>query len=157
MLAPSAAEEIIASGYSTEGAWLLPLTQGQCFSARVSAIDAAGLQGMPAVRELCAAEALPPAQALSIQRKQLIWQAVPSATGYRVEVSEDAAFTAPVILAHTNATELPLTADNKGQYIRVIPLDAQERLGEPSEAILVKWQNTEGIIATVLFFVLLAL
>lgn len=157
LLAPSAAEEIIASGYSTEGAWLLPLAQGQCFSARVSAIDSSGLQGMPAVRELCAAEALRPAQALSIQSKQLIWQAVPNAVAYRVEVSEDAAFTAPVILADTNVTELPLTADNKGQYIRVIPLDAQERLGNPSEAIQVKWQNTEGIIATVLFFVLLAL
>ena len=157
LLAQSQTEEVIASDYTTESAWLLPLVQEQCFWARVSAIDGAGLQGMPAQRELCAAPALPPAQGLSIQSKKLVWQAVSKAATYRVEVSEDATFNTPVVLANTPTNTLPLTAKYKGLYIRVIPLDAQGRLGNASEAIEVSWHNTTGIIATVLLFILLAL
>ena len=157
LLAPSEAEEIMASDYVLEATWVLPLQQAQCFTARVSAIDALGLQGMPAERKLCAAEPLPPAQALNIERKQLQWQPVPNAVGYRVEFSEDAAFMTPMLAVTTEMMALPLTPEHKGLYARVTALDDKQRLGEASPPIEVKWQNTEGIIATVLFFLLLAL
>ncbi len=157
LLVSAKTEEVISSHYQVDNTWLLPIDKNQCFTVRISAIDAFNLQGMPAVRNICAAKPLPPIKQLTLDEYQLQWPPVEGAYMYRIESSVDSDFSSPILIDYTCQTAYQLTGEEKGLYIRVAPVDEQNRIGLAGIHIKVEPADSQGIIATILFMLMLAL
>ncbi|WP_156312393.1 FecR family protein [Marinagarivorans algicola] len=157
LLVSDKTEEVISSHYQVGHTWLLPIEQNQCFTVRVSAIDAFNLQGMPAVRHLCAAKPLAAIKQLALNDNQLQWPSIEHANMYRIEGSVDSDFSSPILIDYTCQTTYQLTDEEKGLYIRVIAVDEQGRIGLAGTQVQVKQAGPQGMIATILFMLMLAL
>lgn len=157
LLADGDTDEVLSLNRQAEAFWQLALTEPACVRVRVSAIAENGLQGMPAQQKLCAAAPLTSPQTLSHKGKVLSWKALDAAQGYRVEFSETADFSTVASQHDVTEPQFPLTREQHHLFARVYPLDAQSRQGEASAVYYIRTQNTEGIIATLGFMLLLIL
>lgn len=157
LLAQNKTEEVFVSHYQKETQWRLPIDQNQCFTVRISAIDQFDLQGMPATRDMCASQPLSAVQKLTLNKRLLNWQPLVGAKSYRIEASANESFESPEVIAQTTQTFYELNREFEGRYLRVVVVDQQDLTGSASDVVEFKASNTQGIIATVLFMLLLAL
>lgn len=151
---------IVAAELVTGEQAILPaaLTAGDCYALQVRAISASGLQGMPALREVCVALELAASDSLTIKKGNLHWAAIEGASAYRVQLSRTADFSVIDHQLTVPSNQWPIEYAGKGKvYLRVQALDANAVAGDASEAIAYQPKSYANALLMSAVFVLIAL
>ena len=127
-----------------------------CYTARVRAVDADQLQGMPGRARLCITDTLD-APVLSARefedddgRFYIKWSGDERAVAYRVQVSRTADFDKiQELLIETNKLEVP-SGYLQGDYIRVIAIGESGEASDPSESSVLVHEDRNLILPILL-------
>lgn len=134
------------------------LQAGRCYDLQVRALSPSGLQGMPALREVCVAEGLAASDGLEIKKRTLHWAAITGAKAYRVELSQSRDFSTIAQRATVTDNHWPIDYQGKGEvYLRVIPLDDNDVTGQASDVVGYEPKSYAKLILMSAVFVLIAI